>query len=237
MVWNRKRKVNRHPIGEYISMNRDNRTRKILVVIVAMVMLAGILAIYPVRRIAVYPYESNYGKGEVWGSGDITAGKKVSQDFQAKRGYLKRISIYMQNLQEEVSGDLIITIRRGEKILTNCRVSLESIENYEWHPVVLDTWLQKDDVYTLEMTADAPENGLVQTFVTTVENGPEENRKFCYNNGSQEAVLALNYQYTYPAENLWEAIPFIAMILLAGIIMVEIILQPESGKQKTEEGK
>lgn len=218
-------------------MKKDNKIKRILVVIVAIVTLAGVLAIYPVRRIAVLPYESNYGKGEVWGSGDITAGKTVSQDFYAKRGYLKKVSIYMQNLQEEVSGDLIITIRSGEKELKNFRVALESIENYEWHPVILDTWLQKEGVYTLEMTTDAPENGLLQTFVTTVENAPEENREYRYNSNSQEAVLALNYQYTYPAENLWEAIPFMAMILLTGIILIEIILQVNVWKKKAGEGK
>lgn len=225
------------PFGECDLMRKDNKIKQILVVIVAIVTLAGVLAIYPVRRIGVLPYESNYGKGEVWGSGDITAGKTVSQDFYAKRGYLKKVSIYMQNLQEEVTGDLIITIRSEEKELKSCRIALESIKNYEWQPVKLDTWLQKEGVYTLEMTTDAPEIGVLQTFVTTVENAPEENREYRYHNSSQEAVLALNYQYIYPAENLWEAIPFMAMILLSGIILIEIILQLDYWKNRVGEEK
>lgn len=218
-------------------MEKNKTIKQMLIMLVIVIMIIGILAIYPIRRIAIFPHESNYGKGEVWGSGNITVGKVISQDFYAKRGYLKKISIYMQNLQEKTNGNLIITIRNEEKELTNCRIALDSIENYEWYPIVLNTWLKTEGIYTLEMTTDAPEEGILQTFVTTAENAPAESREYCYENVVQESKLAINYQYTYPAENLWEAIPFIAIILLIGIIMIESILQFVDWHNGTRKGK
>lgn len=192
--------------------------------IIAVAACGLILLIYPLQKAALQPYESNYGKGEVFGTGDITQGTTVAQSFEAERKQLKSTSIYMQNLQEVRAGNLTAVLGKGDKELKRTTIPLEEIDNYEWYPIKWNIWLEEPGIYTISITTDAPDNGTLQIFATLPDNGPVENRGYQYDNKAVENItLAINYQYVRPAEHIGEAIPFIAMVVLAGALLIEIV--------------
>lgn len=198
--------------------------RKYLAAVIAIVSVGMILWIYPFQKAALIPYESNYGKGEVFGTGNITQGKTVVQSFDAGRTQLQSTSIYMQNLQESVTGSLIAVLSKDGRGLKEVKIPLYEIANYEWHPIVWNTWLEETGTYTITITTDAPDEGVLQIFATTPDNGPKENREYWYNNTKGDNItLAVNYQYADPAGNFSDAVPFAGMVILAAALLVEII--------------
>lgn len=201
------------------------KTWKNYLAAVIIALTAGIILwIYPFQKIALIPTESNYGKGEVFGSGNITEGTQVVQSFEADRSKLMFTSIYMQNLQETKEGSLIATLEKDGAPLKRVEIPLAEIENYEWYPIEWKAWLPEKGIYTISLTTDAPDEEILQTFVTVPNNGPSENREYLYDNQTvADTTLALNYQYVKPAGNLSEAAPFAAMAVLIGALLFELV--------------
>lgn len=202
---------------------RMKRWRDIIRIIIIIAVLTGIFLIYPLRKIPLIPSESNYGKGEVWGTGNITEGKDVRQEFCGGPAYLQNISIYMQNLNEIKEGSLIITFYKQEKELKRQEVLLSKIENYEWFSIPINVWLDEEAVYTYTITTDVyNDDNILQIFETVKNNAPKENGSYSYCNEVREDIaLAVNYRLLSPVENITDAIPFIAILLLTGGLLLE----------------
>lgn len=204
-------------------MERREQIKKGIIVILALLTFGIILAIYPFQNIPLLAQSSNYGKGEVWGTGSIAKGNVVEQDIRIGPAYLQSISIYMQNLNEKRDGRLIVKIFDGDTQLHHQEISLSEIENYEWYPVKVNTWLGQEGVYTYTITTDVenPEE-VLQIFETVNSNAPVENQEYRYcNEIRQDTSLAVNYRFITPPKNMSEAIPFLAIALLIGGILME----------------
>lgn len=187
--------------------------------------MLGILGmIYPLKKIPLIPAESNYGKDTVWGTENITEGNVVSQDIYVGPTYLQTISIYMQNTTTNTTGNLYLSISDGNKELCKRTFSLQDIPNYEWYPLELNVWLKTEGIYTYTITTDAAETGdALQIFKTGTDNAPIVNKEYRYcGNVEQDVSLAVNYRFIEPAKTIEQAVPFYAMILLLGGILLEI---------------
>lgn len=188
--------------------------------------MLGILGIiYPLKKIPLIPTESNYGKDTVWGTENITEGKTVSQEIYAGPAYLQSISIYMQNTSKNTTGNLYLSISDGNKELCNRTFSLQDIPNYEWYQLELNVWLKTEGIYTYTITTDAAESGdTLQIFKTGTDNAPKVNREYGYcGNMEQDVSLAVNYRFIEPVKKIEDAVPFYAITLLFGGILLEIV--------------
>lgn len=188
-------------------------------------MLLILCAIYPLKKIPLIPSESNYGKATIWGTENITEGKVASQDIHVGPTFLQSISIYMQNMLEHSNGNLILSISNGNEELCRKTFSLREIPNYEWYPLDLNVWLPKEGTYNYAITTDVVEEGnILQIFKTGMNNAPEVNREYSYCAGVEQNVsLAVNYRFVDPAKTIEEAVPFYAIVLLFGGILLEIV--------------
>lgn len=199
--------------------------RRIVQGILAVMIITGMIWIYPAGGIGIIPYESISGTGEFIGTGNLTGGAAVSQSFRAEHKYLQRISIYMQNLEEDRSGNLLFSLYDSENNLVfNSSEELKDIPNYEWWDIKIGARLAKggEYYYTIQTDKADSENEL-QIFKTSVENGPDEHISYSYNGKEENASLAVGYKYREPVTGVFEAVPYWMMLMLPGTLLIEAL--------------
>lgn len=201
-----------------------NGWRKVLTGCVLLLTAAAGLLYFPLRRIPVFPQENKIGNVELFGTGAITETQTIRQQFKAPWDYLDSISIYLQYLSEERSGDLCFTLYDGKgQIVFAGTYPMEGIPNYEWWNIVIRKPLNREENYTYEISSVGYGEKPPQLFAAAKADAAPESGEFYYNGQLVDGAMGFCYTYRSFADNFWQTLPFWCFHMLLGAILLEIV--------------
>lgn len=207
--------------------------RGIVTAFICVLVIGLSLLYYPLCKIPVFYEKSEIGNVELFGTGEITETKVLEQEFTAPYDLLQSISIYLQYVSEERTGDLYFTLYdKNKEMLFSKEYPMNQIPNYEWWEIEIGEPLKRGETYSYLISARGYGEKPPQLFAATKEDAPKESGIYRYNGEEVDAALGLNYKYFKFAESPRQVFPFWGLFLLLGAICIEIVWHIDLGKGK-----